>query len=89
LVCKWSNDKKLRLDLLVEFEDHTSETIVSDPSWKWSTGEYTSAEYNKGVSIDLGQIKSGWNTSTYDDATWQAVMVKEAPGGVMSSMRIH
>ncbi len=75
---------KMRLNLIVEYEDGSSETIASDLSWKLtadgpirSNNEYDGEEYDARKEMD------GWNKIGYDDASWLPVQRVSVPTGTL------
>ncbi|MGN0069797.1 MAG: family 78 glycoside hydrolase catalytic domain [Prevotella sp.] len=76
----WQNQYGMRLSLLaklvIEYEDGTSETIVSDPSWKcYDDGPVTSNAIYTGEDYDARKEVPGWATKDFDDHTWKPVTV--------------
>ncbi|MFN8254355.1 MAG: family 78 glycoside hydrolase catalytic domain [Bacteroidales bacterium] len=59
--------------LEVSFTDGSTETIISDNSWKSNTGEITSSEIYHGESIDHRKELNGWLLAGYDDSKWPGV----------------
>ena len=69
----YGKDIALLLQLEISYSDGTAETIVSDGSWKSSTGEIRSAEIYNGETIDAREEKKGWALPGYDDSKWNTV----------------
>jgi len=67
----------LLFQLQIQYEDGTSELVISDPSWKCSTGSILSSEIYNGETIDARKEKTGWNTINFNDTDWSAVKIKE------------
>ena len=63
----------------ITYTDGTMATIVSDESWKSSTGAITYAEIYHGETIDAREEKQGWSTANYNDANWSGVKVQDHP----------
>jgi len=63
----------LLFQLALTYTDGTTETVISDNSWKSSTGEIVYSEIYNGEIIDARKQKPGWNTASYDDAAWSGV----------------
>ena len=61
--------------LNIVYTDGTSEDIISDDSWKSSTGAIRSSKIYHGETIDARLAKNGWNTVTYNDAAWSSVKI--------------
>ena len=69
----YGNDVSVLYQLKINYVDGTSEDIISDDSWKSSTGAITSSEIYHGETIDSRLEKEGWQTATYDDKAWSGV----------------
>ncbi len=78
----YRDNPKLLLELRIDYADGTSETVVSDESWK--TYEYGPTTYNnvyKGEHYDTRREVDGWNTASFDDSTWKNAVSAAAPTG--------
>lgn len=80
----WENQRDIygkRLGLLVQlqitYKDGSSEIIISDDSWKSSTGGILYSEIYHGETYDAGAEKKGWSLPGYDDSNWAGVKVQE------------
>ncbi|MEO7214635.1 family 78 glycoside hydrolase catalytic domain [Mucilaginibacter sp.] len=73
----YGKDVALLFQLHVTYADGTSEVVLSDGSWKSSTGEITYAEIYNGETIDARKIKKGWALNGYNDAGWSGVQVMD------------
>ena len=80
----WDNNKNiygsklgLLLQLHISYKDGSSETIISDKSWKSSTGPVLYTEIYHGETFDANAIKKGWSTAGYNDADWSGVKEQE------------
>ena len=80
----WENNKNvygnktgLLLQLEIKYSDGSSATIVSDHSWKSSTGSIIYSEIYNGETIDARLDKTGWAMSGYDDSKWSNVHVAD------------
>lgn len=74
--------KKLALLLQVDitYTDGSVDHVVTDGSWKTSTGAITSSEIYDGETIDARLDKPAFATVGYDDSQWGGVTVDEAIG---------
>jgi alpha-L-rhamnosidase len=77
---------KLLFQLEVTYTDGSTNTMVSDQSWKLtadgpirSNNEYDGEEYNANKEL------TGWNTTAYNDAKWLVPQLVEAPGGKLTA----
>jgi alpha-L-rhamnosidase len=82
----WSGNKDsygkktgLLFQLDIIYSDGTTATIVSDGSWKSSTGSIRYSEIYHGETIDAREEKAGWSTSGYNDAGWSPAKVADYP----------
>ncbi|HPW61698.1 MAG TPA: family 78 glycoside hydrolase catalytic domain [Cyclobacteriaceae bacterium] len=72
----YGKELALLAQLEIQYTDGTKETIVTDESWKSSTGSIVTSEIYNGETIDARKEKSGWNTSSFNDTDWQGVKIK-------------
>jgi alpha-L-rhamnosidase len=75
----YGKDISLLLQLVIRYKDGSTETIVSDGTWKSSTGTIKSAEIYHGETIDAREEKTGWALPGYDDKDWSGVQVAAFP----------
>ena len=78
----WRDYTKLLLELVITYADGTTETIVSDESWKVNANGPTT--YNNiylGEHYDARLATDGWVNADFDDSAWEAVEMREAPTG--------
>lgn len=73
----YGKDISLLFQLNINYSDGTTETIISDGSWKSSTGEIRSSEIYLGEVIDARQKKDGWMQAGYNDNEWSGVKLAE------------
>jgi alpha-L-rhamnosidase len=64
--------------LEIEYTDGSTQTIISDESWKSSYGAIKYAEIYNGETYDAREEKIGWSTSQFNDAGWAAVKIAAA-----------
>ncbi|WP_315822265.1 family 78 glycoside hydrolase catalytic domain [Paraflavitalea speifideaquila] len=86
----WSNarnhygsDIALLLQLDITYTDGTTQSILSDESWKSSTGAIRYSEIYHGETIDAREEKKGWATAGYDDRFWTHVLKTNASKSVL------
>ncbi len=61
------------LQLRIEYEDGSVDTIVTDETWKYSSGPIVFESLYHGETYDARLEKAGWNEAGYDDSGWRAV----------------
>ncbi len=79
----WVAPVALRLNLHVVFADGTSETVVSDGSWQWSTGEITYQNIRSGETQDKRRTVEGWSKPDFDAVGWKPVIPVAGPKGAL------
>lgn len=81
----WCSDPKLMLELLIEYADGTTETIVSDETWKsYSRGPMLRDSMFAGEIYDARQEVAGWENTDFNDSGWLNAKKVTAPDGVLS-----
>ncbi len=76
----YGNEVAVLMQIDVRYADGTSELIITDESWKSSTGSITSSEIYHGESIDSRKEQVGWNRTGFNDSKWSPVRVKTNTG---------
>lgn len=75
----------LIVQLEIAYKDGSSETIVSDGSWKVSTGPILKSDIYNGELYDANLEKPGWNTVAYNASNWENAMVMDFSKDVLVS----
>ena len=73
----YGKELALLFQLEITYSDGSKETVVSDESWKSSTGSIINSEIYDGEIIDARKEKSGWCDANYNDDGWSKVVVKD------------
>ncbi len=69
---------KMRLCLVLRYEDGTEETIVSDASWKATDSPITFSSIYGGEDYDATLEQSGWKSDpAFDDSRWESALEVE------------
>ncbi|HMP92478.1 MAG TPA: family 78 glycoside hydrolase catalytic domain, partial [Phnomibacter sp.] len=73
---------RLLLQLHIEYANGTSQTVVTDPTWKLNADGpiRTNNEYD-GEEYDARKEFAGWTNAGFKDKDWSAAQVVEAPAG--------
>ncbi|MDO4758075.1 MAG: family 78 glycoside hydrolase catalytic domain [Rikenellaceae bacterium] len=75
---------KMRLNLIVEYEDGTRERIASDPSWRLTAqGPIRSNNEYDGEIYDANKELGAWTEVGYDDSTWLKAQRVGIPYGTL------
>lgn len=76
----WEGDEKIYGDkvallfqLNIVYEDGSTENIVSNSSWKASTGPILASEIYDGEIYDARKEKPGWSEPQYNDEGWTPI----------------
>jgi len=72
----------LLVQLEIEYADGSRETIVTDPSWKVTSGPITEADMLMGEVHDARLEMPGWSTAGYDDSQWSGAIRAEENGSL-------
>lgn len=79
---KWKNSPMLLFYMILHYADGTSESILSDTSWKVTTeGPTTFNSIYYGEHYDARLEKTGWEQADYDDSAWQFAVIANTPKG--------
>jgi alpha-L-rhamnosidase len=84
----WRTPPRLRLNLLVEFDDGSTSVIASDGQWKQSTGAIRFNCIRGGETIDARQDPGRWLEAGYDDSAWKPAIEVAAPLGRLCAQSI-
>jgi hypothetical protein len=76
-------EPKLILQLEITYTDGTTETIVSDDSWRSAQSPITFSCIYGGEDYDARLEQPGWDAAGFDDAVWRGVRLVDGPGGVL------
>ena len=79
----WRALPQMILQLVVQYTDGTTKVIVSDPTWKTSTGPLVLDTTRLGEVYDARLEKAGWSTSSYNDSAWANAISREGIAGTL------
>jgi alpha-L-rhamnosidase len=71
----YGHDIALLCQVDITYRDGTTESIITDRSWKSSTGAVRYSEIYNGEEYDARLEKKGWTLPGYDDSDWDNVRV--------------
>ncbi|MCP4313405.1 MAG: family 78 glycoside hydrolase catalytic domain, partial [Bacteroidetes bacterium] len=69
----------LMAQLELEYEDGSKEILVTDKSWKASSGPLLESDLLQGERYDARKELGGWDSSGYDDSGWDQVQEYDSP----------
>lgn len=70
---------KMICRMVLEYQDGTSEDVISDASWKAAPGPITFSSIYAGESYDATLEQKGWDSPSFDDNAWKQVLVTDGP----------
>jgi alpha-L-rhamnosidase len=86
--CVWDFDKApwrdrpvLRCQLEMTFDDGSTKVVVSDATWRVSTGPIVFDSIRNGETYDARLEKPGWDAADFDDTNWPLAQVDAGPKG--------
>jgi alpha-L-rhamnosidase len=80
----WGEPRALA-QLHVDYADGSSEVIVTDESWRAADGPIVDNDIYDGEVYDARLEKDGWDSPSYDDASWLNAKTADPPKGRLSS----
>lgn len=84
----WYDVPKMILQLEVEYNDGTKETIISDSSWKTTTGPLLHNAIFTGEVYDARLELGSWKMEAYNDAAWKSALQVRPPTGKLQTQTI-
>ncbi len=85
---QWFGHKKAIGQIIIQFEDNSTDTIVTDESWKYADGPITFSCIYDGEVYDARLEQSGWSTTQFDDSYWHPVTVYQNVKASLNSERM-
>ena len=76
---KWYGHPRAICQMHVEYTDGSSDTFITDDSWKSSTGAILTNCIFDGEVYDARLEMPGWDVVGYDDSDWDGVNLVETP----------
>ena len=84
----WRDQPKLLLQIHIRFVDGDEMVVVSDRTWRCSTGPIVFDGLRNGEFYDGRLEKPGWSTPEYDDREWNNARIVPGPGGTLHSQQM-
>lgn len=76
---------KMICKLRITYSDGTTESIVSDNSWKTHPSPVTYSSIFGGEDYDARKEQQGWSDTSFDDSCWEPVIVAESVTGTLKA----
>ena len=78
----YGNKPRLFVQLEIEYENGHIQKVVTDGTWKARYGPILESDFLMGETYDSGKEMSGWDTSSFDDSSWDKVAVTDKSEGI-------
>jgi hypothetical protein len=75
---------KCTVQLHIDFADGSSTEVLSDGSWKTTSGPTTFSSTYSGEDYDARLESQGWDRTGFDESLWRAASVVDGPGGTLT-----
>jgi alpha-L-rhamnosidase len=75
----------LLLQVHIEYEDGSTDRLITDSSWRTTIGPILYSDFIKGESYDARLELNGWDGPGYDDRDWEAPEVRAGYNGLLVS----
>lgn len=85
---RWRERPSLLCELRVTYDDGSQELVVSDPSWKTSTGAYTYNNIYSGDRFDARLEEVGWKEADFNDGKWTMAVKAKAPAAILDAQQM-
>jgi len=79
---------ELIFQMKVVFSDDTEMMVVSDETWKGSSGPVILNNIYAGEAYDARREQDGWTGPGFDDSKWGRVRIMTGPGGRLESQKL-
>jgi alpha-L-rhamnosidase len=84
---RYGLQNSLLMQLEIELEDGTRQTVITDDSWRCAAGPIVCSDFMMGETYDARQELIGWDDPQYDDSRWSGVAVVEPPAAALVAQR--
>jgi len=85
----WQGTPRLLAQIMIDYTDATSSTIITDGSWKWSDSPIVENSLYNGETYDSTKVQHGWDKPEFSDSGWQPVNLTTMPASVLSAEMIQ
>lgn len=85
----WRNRPRFCLNLRIEYDDGTVETIATGPDWKTSLSPIIFNSIYTAEHYDAREDQAGWNTTTFNDSAWKGSITVKSPSELITSQMLY
>jgi len=77
---RYGDSPRVIIQMNLAFTDGSTSSIVTDRTWRTSSGPIVKNDLYGGETYDARLEKPGWNTAGYEDSGWVEALAKEITG---------
>ncbi|MBS1606996.1 MAG: family 78 glycoside hydrolase catalytic domain [Bacteroidetes bacterium] len=77
----WRARPCMCMDIRINYEDGSTETICSGKDWKTSLSPIVFNSIYTGEHVDDRRVQEGWDRPGFNDSAWKEVIFRSAPSG--------
>ncbi|UUF12970.1 MULTISPECIES: alpha-L-rhamnosidase [Flavobacterium] len=85
----WRNRPRCLVNIRITYSDNTTETIVTDETWKTTDSPVIFNSIYTGEHYDARKEITNWNKPDFDDSNWNKAIVVKAPSSDLVSQQLH
>ncbi len=85
----WRARPKFCMDIKIQYEDGTEETLSTDQDWKTSLSPVIFNSIYTAEHYDARLEQKGWNKAGFDDSKWSGSMKTNAPSKNITAQVLH
>ncbi|MGV8136967.1 MAG: family 78 glycoside hydrolase catalytic domain [Mangrovibacterium sp.] len=81
----WRDRAKMIMEIRIQFTDGTDLIIPTNDTWKTAVGPHIYNNIYAGETYDARKEIPGWNSSPFDDTSWDHAVPAKAPSQILVS----
>lgn len=81
----WGDQLALIAQIHITYENGQEQVVITDESWKASTGPILMSDIYEGEIYDARLEKDGWTMAGYDETGWVGVRIIEHPKDILTA----
>ncbi|MBP1223856.1 alpha-L-rhamnosidase [Flavobacterium sp. 1355] len=85
----WRNRPRCLVNIRITYSDNTTETIVTDETWKTADSPVIFNSIYTGEHYDARKQINNWNKEDFDDSNWKKAILVKAPSSKLVSQQLH
>jgi len=83
----YGTENSLCVQFEIEYADGSSDIVVSDGTWRCTSGPIMYSSLYMGEMYDATKEMPGWDTSGFDDNGWRLAVIREKPEALLVAQR--